>query len=116
MATDMVAHFDLVGKFKTKLYGNGNGLNLENRIDKKLTLNMAIKCADVNNPTKPLSFNKFYNLITSDTLSGSVDVKSAEFINLKVLLCLKNNVEVLFGIVNLFFVYFLKIGPSFIFI
>ncbi|KAJ3203842.1 High affinity cAMP-specific 3',5'-cyclic phosphodiesterase 7A, partial [Clydaea vesicula] len=52
LATDMTYHFDWVGKFKTKM--SGNGLNLEQKVDRKLLLNMAIKCADVNNPSKPL--------------------------------------------------------------
>ncbi|KAJ3115131.1 High affinity cAMP-specific 3',5'-cyclic phosphodiesterase 7A [Phlyctochytrium bullatum] len=51
LATDMAMHFDWIGKFKNKL--TGNGFNFENRQDRKLILNIAIKCADVNNPTKP---------------------------------------------------------------
>lgn len=51
LATDMSFHFDWIGKFKTKI--SGNGLNLEAKADRKLLLNMAIKCADVNNPSKP---------------------------------------------------------------
>jgi hypothetical protein len=51
LATDMSFHFDWIGKFKTKI--SGNGLNLEQKADRKLLLNMAIKCADVNNPSKP---------------------------------------------------------------
>ncbi|KAJ3285721.1 High affinity cAMP-specific 3',5'-cyclic phosphodiesterase 7A [Borealophlyctis nickersoniae] len=52
MATDMSHHFDWIGKFKTKMAGAG--LNFENRVERKLVMNIAIKCADVNNPTKPL--------------------------------------------------------------
>ena len=52
LATDMTFHFDWIGKFKTKM--SGNGLNLEQKSDRKLLLNMAIKCSDVNNPSKPL--------------------------------------------------------------
>lgn len=51
LATDMSFHFDWIGKFKTKM--SGAGLNLEQKNDRKLLLNMAIKCADVNNPSKP---------------------------------------------------------------
>ncbi|KAJ3195416.1 High affinity cAMP-specific 3',5'-cyclic phosphodiesterase 7A [Irineochytrium annulatum] len=56
LATDMVMHFDWVGKFKNKL--NGNGFNFENRLDRKLILNIAIKCADINNPAKPNEYCK----------------------------------------------------------
>jgi hypothetical protein len=52
LATDMAMHFDWIGKFKNKL--NGVGFNYEARQDRKLLLNIAIKCADVNNPAKPL--------------------------------------------------------------
>lgn len=52
LATDMSQHFDWIGKFKTKM--NGNGMQLDVKADRKLLLNMAIKCADVNNPSKPL--------------------------------------------------------------
>lgn len=51
LATDMTFHFDWIGKFKTKI--SGGGLNMEQKADRKLLLNMAIKCADVNNPSKP---------------------------------------------------------------
>ncbi|KAJ3035521.1 High affinity cAMP-specific 3',5'-cyclic phosphodiesterase 7A [Rhizophlyctis rosea] len=52
MATDMSQHFDWIGKFKTKL--TGTGFNFDNKPDRKLVLNVAIKCADINNPAKPL--------------------------------------------------------------
>ncbi|KAJ3413736.1 High affinity cAMP-specific 3',5'-cyclic phosphodiesterase 7A [Chytridiales sp. JEL 0842] len=52
LATDMAMHFDWIGKFKNKL--NGVGFNFDARQDRKLILNIAIKCADVNNPAKPL--------------------------------------------------------------
>ncbi|KAJ3285755.1 High affinity cAMP-specific 3',5'-cyclic phosphodiesterase 7A [Blyttiomyces sp. JEL0837] len=51
IATDMAMHFDWIGKFKNKL--NGVGFNFESKQDRKLILNIAIKCADVNNPAKP---------------------------------------------------------------
>ncbi|KAJ3219533.1 High affinity cAMP-specific 3',5'-cyclic phosphodiesterase 7A [Dinochytrium kinnereticum] len=51
LATDMAMHFDWIGKFKNKL--TGTGFNFESRQDRRLVLNIAIKCADVNNPTKP---------------------------------------------------------------
>ncbi|KAJ8330136.1 3',5'-cyclic-nucleotide phosphodiesterase [Batrachochytrium dendrobatidis] len=50
LATDMAFHFDWIGKFKSKL--NGAGFNFETKSDKKIILNMAIKCADVNNSAK----------------------------------------------------------------
>jgi hypothetical protein len=54
LATDMAVHFDWIGKFKSKI--SGAGLNLETKQDRKLLLNMAMKCADINNPTKKLIF------------------------------------------------------------
>ncbi|KAH9270935.1 hypothetical protein BASA83_006890 [Batrachochytrium salamandrivorans] len=51
LATDMAFHFDWIGKFKSKL--GGSGFNFETKSDKRMVLNIAIKCADVSNPTKP---------------------------------------------------------------
>ncbi|KAJ3124430.1 High affinity cAMP-specific 3',5'-cyclic phosphodiesterase 7A [Physocladia obscura] len=61
LATDIATHFDWIGKFKNKVGGGaGASLNLGLKVDKRLVLNMAIKCADVNNPTKPLECCKFW--------------------------------------------------------
>lgn len=51
LATDMTVHFDWIGKFKTKMTSS-TGINFENKNDKKLCLNMAMKCADINNISK----------------------------------------------------------------
>eukprot|EP00842_Homolaphlyctis_polyrhiza_P007008 jgi/Hompol1/897/HPOL_005453-RA len=65
LATDMAFHFDWIGKFKTKL--NGAGFNFENKPDKKMVLNIAIKCSDVNNPTKPqIASRKWTHLIMEE--------------------------------------------------
>ncbi len=50
LATDMAQHFDLLGKFKSKLAGNG--FDPKDRKDRLLLLQIAIKCADISNPTK----------------------------------------------------------------
>jgi hypothetical protein len=54
MSTDMAVHFDWIGKFKNKVAGNG--FDFENKQDRKLLLNMAMKCADINNPSKKLKY------------------------------------------------------------
>ncbi|KAJ1550733.1 High affinity cAMP-specific 3',5'-cyclic phosphodiesterase 7A, partial [Nowakowskiella sp. JEL0078] len=54
MATDIASHFEWIGKFKNKISA-GQGFNFENKADRKLVLNIAIKCADVNNPAKPIN-------------------------------------------------------------
>lgn len=51
LATDMAQHFDLLGKFKSKLAGNG--FDPKDRKDRLLLMQIAIKCADISNPTKP---------------------------------------------------------------
>jgi hypothetical protein len=56
LATDMAVHFDWIGKFKNKMVGNG--IDFENKQDRKLLLNMAMKCADINNPSKKLEYCK----------------------------------------------------------
>lgn len=50
LATDMAQHFDLLGKFKSKLAGNG--FDPKDRKDRLLLLQIAIKCADISNPAK----------------------------------------------------------------
>ncbi|TPX31723.1 hypothetical protein SmJEL517_g04992 [Synchytrium microbalum] len=66
LATDMSQHFDLVGKFKTKL-NSTEGFNLLQKLDRKLLLNISIKCADVNNPSKPLAMcRKWTDLIMEE--------------------------------------------------
>ncbi|KAJ3126075.1 High affinity cAMP-specific 3',5'-cyclic phosphodiesterase 7A, partial [Physocladia obscura] len=60
LATDIASHFDWIGKFKNKVGSGSASLNLGLKGDKRLVLNMAIKCADVNNPTKPLECCKFW--------------------------------------------------------
>jgi hypothetical protein len=64
LATDIGSHFELLGKFKTKL--SSNSFNYENINDKRLILNMAIKCADVNNLTKPLSVSRMWTQLIMD--------------------------------------------------
>ena len=56
LATDMAVHFDWIGKFKNKMVGNG--IDFENKQDRKLLLNLAMKCADINNPSKKLEYCK----------------------------------------------------------
>lgn len=53
LATDMAHHFDLLGKFKSKLAGNG--FDSKDRKDRLMLMQIAIKCADISNPTKPLN-------------------------------------------------------------
>lgn len=45
LATDMAQHFDLLGKFKSKLAGNG--FDPKDRKDRLLLLQIAIKCAGI---------------------------------------------------------------------
>ncbi|TPX64365.1 hypothetical protein CcCBS67573_g08426 [Chytriomyces confervae] len=63
LATDIAAHFDWIGKFKNKVSatssGGGARINFEVKLDRRLVTNMAIKCADVNNPSKPLAQCKY---------------------------------------------------------
>ncbi|KAJ3242929.1 High affinity cAMP-specific 3',5'-cyclic phosphodiesterase 7A [Chytriomyces hyalinus] len=65
LATDIAAHFDWIGKFKNKVSGTSGssgaaGINFDVKLDRRLVINMAIKCADVNNPSKPLAQCKYW--------------------------------------------------------
>lgn len=47
----MAQHFQYINKLKGKIAASS--LRLEDPADRSLVLEMAIKCADLNNPTKP---------------------------------------------------------------
>ena len=51
LATDMSQHFQYVNKLKGKIAASS--LKMEDSADRNLVLDMAIKCADLNNPSKP---------------------------------------------------------------
>ncbi|KAI9362045.1 hypothetical protein DFJ73DRAFT_620890 [Zopfochytrium polystomum] len=50
LATDTTSHFTYINKLKSKI--SASSLNLDDSDDRALVLDMAIKCADLNNPTK----------------------------------------------------------------
>ncbi|KAI8814794.1 hypothetical protein BJ742DRAFT_784433 [Cladochytrium replicatum] len=52
VATDMSQHFTYINKLKSKIAASA--LKLEEPADRALVLEMAIKCADLNNPTKSI--------------------------------------------------------------
>jgi hypothetical protein len=64
LATDMSCHFELLTKFKNKITsapngvviapGMTNGFDLTNKKERSMVLSIAMKCADINNPSKPL--------------------------------------------------------------
>lgn len=53
LATDMSQHFDYLGKFKLKL--ESDALDFSDAEMRTLLLEMAIKCADISNPTKTIA-------------------------------------------------------------
>ncbi|ORZ32154.1 hypothetical protein BCR44DRAFT_1392117, partial [Catenaria anguillulae PL171] len=59
MATDMAKHFEFLNKFKSQMLAaqgvdsNSESLRLDKPETKLLTLMTAMKCADLNNPTRP---------------------------------------------------------------
>ncbi|KAI8903826.1 hypothetical protein EDD86DRAFT_230704 [Gorgonomyces haynaldii] len=52
LATDMANHFEYIAKFKNKI--NGAGIDFADPKDRQLTLDIAIKCGDINNASKSL--------------------------------------------------------------
>ncbi|KAJ3114646.1 cAMP-specific 3',5'-cyclic phosphodiesterase 4D [Phlyctochytrium bullatum] len=51
LATDMAKHFEYLTKFKTKISSNGFG-RLETQENRLTVMEIALKCADLNNPSK----------------------------------------------------------------
>lgn len=75
LSIDMSAHFDWIGKFKTKI--STTGILFDQKQDKKVCLNMAIKCADHNYCAKPISqCRKWTQLIMNEFfLQGDTEKK-----------------------------------------
>ncbi|KAI8853281.1 hypothetical protein BC829DRAFT_360090 [Chytridium lagenaria] len=51
LATDMAKHFEYLTKFKTKITSNGFN-RLESQENRMIVMEIAMKCADLNNPSK----------------------------------------------------------------
>ncbi|KAI9345013.1 hypothetical protein BDR26DRAFT_1005825 [Obelidium mucronatum] len=58
IATDMSQHFTYINKLKSKI--SASALKLQEAPDRALVLDMAIKCADLNNPAKSLESCKLW--------------------------------------------------------
>ncbi|KAI8812326.1 hypothetical protein BJ742DRAFT_793757 [Cladochytrium replicatum] len=56
LATDMAGHFEYIAKFKNKV--SGSGLDFQDAKDRQLVMDIAIKCGDISNATKPLEICK----------------------------------------------------------
>lgn len=57
LETDMVRHFEILGRFNTRA-NNLIDLNLECHDDKILVLSMGLKCADIGHTSKPLDLHE----------------------------------------------------------
>lgn len=57
LSTDMVNHFEYVGRFKNKMT---TGLDWNLATDRKLILIMVMKAADLNNASKPFATSKIW--------------------------------------------------------
>ncbi|KAJ3055057.1 High affinity cAMP-specific 3',5'-cyclic phosphodiesterase 7A [Rhizophlyctis rosea] len=56
LATDMSSHFEYIAKFKNKI--SGAGLNFSDTKDCQLVMDIAMKCGDISNATKPTELCK----------------------------------------------------------
>lgn len=50
LSTDMAKHFEYINKFKARI--EGGGLKLEDPAVRSIVLEVAIKCSDLNNPSR----------------------------------------------------------------
>ncbi|KAJ3224589.1 hypothetical protein HK099_008198 [Clydaea vesicula] len=75
VATDMAQHFQYINKLKGKIVTSS--LRLEDAVDRTLVLEMAIKCADLNNPSKPTEqcTKWVYNLMKEFFVQGDLERK-----------------------------------------
>jgi hypothetical protein len=75
IGTDMVSHFEFIGKFKTKM--STNGIVFDQKNDKKLCLIMAIKCADQNYCAKPINLSRNWTKLITNEFFGQGDKEKA---------------------------------------
>jgi hypothetical protein len=75
LATDMAFHFEWLSKFKSKI--SANSLNMDNKNDKKMVLNMALKCSDVNNLSKPLAQSRIWTQLIMEEFFKQGDEERA---------------------------------------
>ena len=75
MATDMSFHFEWLSKFKNKL--STNSFNFQNLNDKKLVMNIAMKCADINNLSKPLEISRIWTQLVIEEFFNQGDQEKA---------------------------------------
>ncbi|KAI9189244.1 cAMP-specific 3',5'-cyclic phosphodiesterase 4D [Blastocladiella emersonii ATCC 22665] len=73
LATDMAMHYELHTKFKNKV--QGAGINVKDVKDRQLLMEIAIKCADVSNPTRPPQLSqKWTELVMAEFyLQGDIE-------------------------------------------
>ena len=68
LATDFGKHFDILGQFKSKLASGG--LDYEKVEDRRLVIQLALKCADISHTTKSLeTHRKWSEAITEEFYS-----------------------------------------------
>ena len=75
MATDMSFHFEWLSKFKNKL--STNSFSYENGNDKKLIMNVAMKCSDINNLTRPLEISRIWTQLVIEEFFNQGDQEKA---------------------------------------
>lgn len=75
LTLDMAQHFQYINKLKGKIAASS--LRMEEAADRNLVLEMAIKCADLNNPTKPVEQCKTwaYKVMTEFFTQGDLERK-----------------------------------------
>ena len=91
MATDMSFHFEWLSKFKNKL--STNSFNFENLNDKKLILNIAMKCADINNLTRPLEISRIWTQLVIEEFFLQGDQEKARGIPVSMFMD-RNNTDI----------------------
>ena len=68
LATDFGKHFDILGQFKSKIASGG--LDFEKAEDRRLVLQLSLKCADISHTTKSLeTHRKWTEAITEEFYS-----------------------------------------------
>ncbi|KAI8925591.1 hypothetical protein BC831DRAFT_265099 [Entophlyctis helioformis] len=72
LATDLAQHFSIISKFKGKIAASG--FKLDDEADRQLLLEMAVKCGDLGNPTKPFETAKRWTGLVMEEFFRQVSV------------------------------------------
>ena len=86
LATDMANHFEYITKFENKINGAGTlltmpnnlGLNFTESADRQIAMDICMKCADINNASKPLEISQRWSYLIMEEFFQQGDLERSK--------------------------------------